>query len=130
MEFDFTDKPQDPIMLADFAPVLLKEVDADVRENAVILTAQSFLEQRSITLQDGEPKVPKWLENCMRDRKNILIVENVDSLSNEDQQNFYELLKYNQLSSVKLPIKPKILLTYKDLKNISQTVASLCLIVK
>ena len=43
---------------------------------------------------------------------------------------FTEKPKYDQLSSVKLPIKTKILLTYKNLRNISQTIASLCLIVK
>lgn len=130
MKFDFTDKPQDPVELAEFAPVLLKEVAKHIREKAVIISSQSFLNQHSIILKDGEPQVPEWLENCMRDRKNVLIIENVDLLNEEDQQNFYELLKYNQLSSVKLPIKLKILLTYKNLKNINPTIASLCLIMK
>ncbi len=130
MEFDFTEKPADPMMLAEVAPVLLKEIDENIKNNAVIITANAFLKQRSITLVDGEPKVPNWLKDCMNSHKNILVIEDVDSLSSEDQQNFYELLKYDQLSSVKLPIKTKILLTYKNLRNISQTIASLCLIVK
>ena len=130
MEFDFTEKTVDPMMLAEVAPVLLKEINENIKNNAVIITANAFLKQRSITLVDVEPKVPNWLKDCMNSHKNILVIEDVDSLSSEDQQNFYELLKYDQLSSVKLPIKTKILLTYKNLRNISQTIASLCLIVK
>ena len=128
MKLDFTKKEGDPIKLAKIAPVLIKKLDANIKEQAIVITAKSFYDQHLIYYKEGKPNIPDWLENCLKKHKDILVVDDVDSLSKDDQQCFYELLKYNQLSSIKLPIKLKIFIVFKDFKNIGETLARLCLV--
>ena len=74
-------------------------------------------------------KTPKWFYEIAKNKSShTIVIENIDLVSEESQEKFYELLKYKEISNVALPKDVKIIVLAKDLKKVSKSILSLCVI--
>ena len=73
---------------------------------------------------------PTWYKELLEKSKSehvILVIENINDISLEEQNKFIEILKYNKISTFELPKNCLIIVTCSDLNNkkISEEVYSL-----
>ena len=59
----------------------------------------------------------------------VLIINNIDLISKKDQDRFIEILKYRQVSTFDIPDNYRILLTAKNIKNVSKKIIDLVAII-
>ena len=75
-------------------------------------------------------KYPKWYDEIVKLDYRILIIKDIDKIEEYEQEKFYELLKYKEISNFKLPKDLKIFVTYSNLDNVADSIISLCQIIK
>lgn len=76
-------------------------------------------------------KAPSWFYGIVKgNQSHQIIINNIDSIDKENQEKFYELLKYKAISNVELPADCKIIVLATDLNKVSETILRLCLVVK
>ena len=119
------------IKLSKTAPVLAVGFAANLFENSTIIEANIPSKSLGIVSTATGVKMPNWLYGIMKGKSSHQIVINgIDSIEKENQEKFYELLKYKAISNIELPSDCNIIVTAKDLKNVSETILRLCLLVK
>lgn len=73
-------------------------------------------------------RTPQWFEEINNLKEPILVIKNIDSIPIDLQEKFYEILHYKTISSVALPANISIIVTYKDIENVSKSIKSLCML--
>lgn len=96
---------------ANVAPILVDFISANEVKNAVIIPADISKEQLNGHYDNINFLPPKWLEQILKQEKEVLIIDKIDSISKEEQLKFCELLKYRKISTFKLPKNCIILIT-------------------
>lgn len=76
-------------------------------------------------------RAPTWLYGIMKGKtSHQIIIDGIDLIDKESQEKFYELLKYKAISDIDLPSDCNIIVLAKDLKEVSETIIRLCLLIK
>lgn len=108
-------------------PIIITGMDAKNFPTSVVLSASCPSENLS-----GENAT--WLKEIFEKSKNpkpfLLVINKIDSTSEEEQQKFYEILKYKSTNGIKFPNNMQIVITADDIEKISTPIKSLCLIYK
>lgn len=116
------------VKLSKTNPVLVEKVPAELFDNAVVITGDINSKQLGIVQVEKGLKAPKWFTQLNRmEGDKLLVIANVDDVKKEEQEKFYEVLKYKQISGVDLPQGTSIIVLAKDIKNVSETILRLCI---
>lgn len=102
-------------------PILLEEnLKLDKLKYSVILDANC--DRKKLRCENKRFKVvpPSWFTEITlnsRNKRSLLIVNNLNCVSKKEQRKFYELLKYKKIEFLNLPENCTILITCKNLKE-------------
>ena len=112
------------------APLLIENIPSDLFSNSVVLKSNIDKSELNGHYEDIEFCPPTWYKELLEKSKLdyvILVIENINDVSVEEQNKFIEILKYNKISTFTLPKNCLIIVTCSDLNNkkISEEVYSL-----
>lgn len=113
---------------ANVAPILVGDVDINfIKKDAVILPANIKKSSLNGTLNKGKLLPPNWynelVKKCNKE-STILIITDLSKISKEEQEKFYEILKYRKIGTLELPKNCIILVNGKS-EEINDTIKSL-----
>lgn len=115
---------------AKIAPVLIKDIDKKILNEAVVIDSIIDSKDLGVVNTDKGIKYPKCYDEIVKLDYRILIIKDIDKIEEYEQEKFYELLKYKEISNFKLPKDLKIFVTYSNLDNVADSIISLCQIIK
>ncbi len=115
---------------AKIAPVLIKDIDKKILNEAVVIDSIIDSKDLGVVNTDKGIKYPKCYDEIVKLDYRILIIKDIDKIDEYEQEKFYELLKYKEISNFKLPKDLKIFVTYSNLDNVADSIISLCQIIK
>ena len=128
---DLNSKIKAAKQLSPVSPVLVVGVPATAFGVATVLEANIPSAKLGIVQTAKGLKTGQWLCDIMNGTgSHQIIINNIDSIDQENQEKFYELLKYKAISNVELPADCRLIVTAKDIKNVSETILRLCLVVR
>ncbi len=112
------------------APLLVPNVPSNAFSNSVILKSNIDEKELNGHYENVEFCPPAWYKELLEKSKSgytILVIENINDISKEEQNKFIEILKYKKISTFELPKNCLIIVTCSDLNNkkISEEVYSL-----
>ena len=100
------------------APILVDFIEKDFINDKVVISSNCKKEELNEIYEQEKTLPPKWYQELINKNKKILIINNLDSISNEEQKKFIEILKYRKVSTFKLPQDVRIIITTtKKVKN-------------
>ena len=113
-------------MKINIMPILVDFIDKDFFENKVVIDANCKKEDLIETYEKEKKLPPKWYQELINKNIKILIIDNIDSISKEEQKKFIEILKHRKTSVFEIPKDVVIIVTAKQTKNkVSQEIFSL-----
>ena len=101
-------------------PVLVEDIPSETFNNPVILEAQESLNELNGHYEGTEFVKPKWLDELYEKTKTqypILVINNLNKLTIEEQLKFVEILKYKQVSTFELPENSIIIVLCSNLSE-------------
>ncbi len=111
------------------APVLIKSIPADIFiDESVNIPADCDVLELNGHYEGIDFLPPVWYQTVLSKasaRRNILVIENISSLSKDEQMKFYELLKYRKIGVFELPQNCVIVLTAQEGNQIAEDIYSL-----
>lgn len=117
------------LTLAKVNPVLATQTSATEFDDVIVIEGGISSKQLGIVQTEKGLKAPKWFKDITRkDGAKRLVISGVDTISKEEQEKFYEMLKYKTISGIKLPQNTEIIVLASDLKNVSETILRLCVL--
>ena len=99
---------------AGISPILMKDVTSDTFINSVVLKANIDKSELVGHYEDVEYLPPAWYDELIEKSKNgysMLVIENINEVSVEEQTKFIEILKYKKVSTFDLPKNCLIVVT-------------------
>lgn len=100
--------------------ILIEMVPESVIKKGVVINSDCSKEELMGHYENLKYVVPKWYEKLIQTSKEhipVLIIKDINSVSENEQRKFIELLKYRKVYTNKLPKKCMIFVTYKDLEK-------------
>ena len=102
--------------------------NVDYKEDNNISTAETdgktiyynpkFLEELNGHYEETEFMPPKWLEEILESNKEkLIVIDEIDKISKEEQLKFVELLKYRKISTFSLPKGCLIIVTAHEINK-------------
>lgn len=115
---------------AGVSPLLVKDISSNLFSNSVVLKSTIDKSELNGHYENVEFCPPIWYKELLEKNKSgyvILVIENINEISIDEQNKFIEILKYNKISTFELPKNCLIIVTCSDLNNkkISEEVYSL-----
>ena len=113
---------------ANVAPILVDFISGKDIKGAVVLPANVDVKELNGHYDGTDFMPPKWLSEILStNAPSILVIDNIDSVSKEEQEKFIELLEYRKISTFNLRNNTVIIVTAKELNNdkISEEIYSL-----
>ncbi len=103
---------------ANVAPILIDFVSDIHLSNSISIPANCDESDFNGHFLGKEFLPPKWYYELIhkKDTK-VIVINNIDSISKEEQLKFKELLKYKQVATFKIPEKTRIILTAKKVNK-------------
>ncbi|MDR0850561.1 MAG: tail fiber assembly protein [Christensenellaceae bacterium] len=95
-------------------PLWLEGFDSKQFKNSVVVEANAPKTEFAVFMGRNGAVFPSWY-NAVLEKKNeqvnLLVFEDIDRLSEEEQERFLEIVKYRTISNAKLPDNCCIILT-------------------
>ena len=114
--------------LANVSPVIACEMSSDAFDGAVVVDAKiSSTQLAALNTKDGL-RFPDWYLKLEKNDKKLLVIDNIDDIDAEEQEKFYEILKYKEISNTALPKNTKIIVIAKNNKKVADIIRQLCLV--
>ena len=89
---------------ANVAPVLVDFIFGQDFHEAVVLPANIDVKDLNGHYEETEFVAPKWFNDITNTNKNkLLVIDQIDTISKEEQLKFCELLEYRKISTFELP---------------------------
>ncbi len=98
------------------SPILIENVPSKIF-NGTILKANCDISMLNGHYENIDFVAPKWYQNLIKMRVPLLIIENINLISLDEQAKFIELLKYKKISTFDLPKNCLIIVTTTNLKE-------------
>lgn len=113
---------------ANVAPILVNFIEGKDIPGAIIIPAN--IEQKDLNghYENEIFLAPKWLNEVLStNASSVIVIDNIDSISKEEQSKFIELLEYRKISTFELPKNCVIIVTAKEINKdkISEEIYSL-----
>ena len=109
-------------------PVLIDFMFGEDINGAVILPSTIDYRELNGHYEGTEYMPPKWLNEILNSNsKNILVIDNIDIITKDEQLKFCELLEHRKISTFELPENCRIIVTAKEINKdkISEGIFSL-----
>ena len=116
------------VKLSKISPVIVCGLSCKIFDGAVTIEASIPSSKLGIVNTKNGMKFPDWYLELKNNNKNLLIINLIDTISDEEQEKFFELLKYKEITNTALPKNTKIIVMAKDIKNVSSSIKRLCVI--
>jgi len=101
--------------------VLIEEIpDSVIEKGAVVINSDCSNSELMGYFDNLEYVAPEWHYKLMDSAKThtpVLIIKDINKVSEEEQRKFIELLKYKKVYVNKIPENCMIFVTYSDLKE-------------
>lgn len=109
---------------ANVCPILIDNIDIDIFKNISVIIKNDITKEE---LNGDFNKEPNWYKELEDSNKIILIIEDIDKISKEEQLKFHELLKYRKVGKYNLKNNVVIILTASKISSdtISENIYSL-----
>ena len=98
-------------------PILLEDISASTIQGATILKADCDDVLLSGHYENICYVPPKWYIELSKQDAPILVIDNINKISKEEQRKFVEILKYKKVSTFQLPSNCMIFVTCYNLKE-------------
>ncbi len=103
---------------ANVVPVLEDFIFGKDLEKATILPSNINREELNGHYEETEFMPPKWLEEILESNKEkLIVIDEIDKISKEEQLKFVELLKYRKISTFSLPKGCLIIVTAHEINK-------------
>ena len=102
-------------IMSNAMPILIDFIDGSIIPNSVILPANCDIKDLNGHYEGTNFVAPKWLNEL--DNKNILVIDNLDAISKDEQLKFKEILKYRKIATFDIPSNVVIILTAKKINK-------------
>lgn len=100
------------------APILVDFIFGEDLEDAVVLDSKIDVKELNGYYEGINFVAPKWLSDLMNTNTGkMLVIDNLDSISKEEQIKFVEILKYRKVSTFELPKNLVIIVTAKNINS-------------
>ncbi len=112
---------------ANVAPILVDFISGNDIPGAVVLSANTDINELNGYYEGVEYLPPKWYKELTSKSSKILIIDLIDTINKEEQLKFVELLEYRKISTFELPKDCVIIVTAKEISKdkISEEIYSL-----
>lgn len=109
--------------------IIIEGLDAKLIKDAVIIKADINSQDLGIRIDSNGYIYPKFISELENNKTKILIIDELDEISKEEQEKFYGLIKYKGINGYKFPKETQIIITTKTngLNKISQDILNLTL---
>jgi len=114
---------------ANVCPILIDFLESSYIPNCILLSSNIDLKELDGYYENENYLPPKWYSKLINDNKNVIVIDNIDSIDKNEQDKFLELIKYRKVSTFDLPSDVVIIITAKNInkdtisKNIYDLVA-------
>ena len=103
---------------ANVVPVLEDFIFGKDLEKATILPSNINREELNGHYEGTKFMPPKWLEEILESNKEkLIVIDEIDKISKEEQLKFVELLKYRKISTFSLPKGCLIIVTAHEINK-------------
>ena len=109
------------------APILVDFIEKDFINDKVVISSNCKKEELNEIYEQEKTLPPKWCQELINKNKKFLIIDNLDSISKEEQKKFIEILKYRKVSTFELPQDVRIIITANEVNNIDKEIFNLVL---
>lgn len=103
---------------ANKTPILIREIpESIIKKGAVVINSDCSSLELMGHYDNLEYVAPEWYDKLMESSKNhtpVLIIKDINKVSEEEQRKFIELLKYKKVYIHKIPENCMIFVTYSD----------------
>lgn len=98
------------------APVLVDFIFGCDFDKAVVLPANTMVNELNGHYDNMEYVPPKWFNDLLSINGNkLLVIDKIDTISKEEQKKFIEILKYKKISTFDLPSECRIIVTANEI---------------
>ena len=114
---------------ANICPILIDFLDSKYIPNCILLPSNINIKDLDGHYKNEDYLPPEWYSKLLSENKNVIVIDNIDSIHIEEQDKFLELIKYRKISTFDLPNDVVIIITAKKInkdtisKNIYELVA-------
>ena len=103
---------------ANVAPVLVDFISGKDLNNAVVLPANIDAKELNGHYDGADFMPPKWLNEILsRNASRILVIDKIDTISQDEQLKFCELLEHRKISTFELPESCVIIVTANEINK-------------
>jgi len=103
---------------ANVVPILVDFITGKEVKGAVVIPAHIERTELNGHYEGIDFLPPKWLSEIKEtNERNILIIDNIDSISKEEQLKFCELLEHRKISTFELPKSCVIIVTAHEINQ-------------
>lgn len=109
------------------SPILVENISLLEFEDAVIIEGDCGKELLNGHYEEINFVAPNWYNELIKKNTPILVINEINKVSTEEQIKFGEILKYKKVSTFKLPENCITIVTYSNLKEnpINESIYSL-----
>ena len=100
------------------APILVDFISGKDLNNAVVLPANIDVKELNGHYAEEDFMPPKWLNEILStNASRILVIDKIDTISQDEQLKFCELLEYRKISTFNLPENCVIIVTANEINK-------------
>lgn len=99
------------------APILVDFLFGKDLPYATILPANLDIKELNGHYENTEYLPPRWLNKLQQNSNDLLVIDQIDTISKQEQLKFYELLKYRKISTFVLPSECRIIITATEINK-------------
>lgn len=99
------------------SPILLEDIPASIFDESALINADCDMSELTGHYEGEEYVAPNWYNKLLSLTEPILVISNINSIKEEEQRKFLEILKYKKVSTFDLPKNTIILVTANNLKE-------------
>ncbi len=99
------------------SPILMEDVSVKAFEDAVIIESNCDREILNGSYEETNFVAPNWYNELIEKKNQILVINEINKISTDEQIKFGEILKYKKVSTFELPKNCIIIVTCSNLKE-------------
>lgn len=101
-------------------PILVEDLPLDIFDKAIILNNNCDINELNGHYEGIDFLPPNWYKELLETSKTtmpLLIINNLNQLPINEQSKFNEILKYRKISTFKLPLDCRIIVSCNDINK-------------
>lgn len=98
-------------------PILTDLIKSDDITNKVVISSDIDKKELCGYYIENKYTSPSWYTDLINNNIKILIIDNIDNISKEEQSKFIEILKYRKVSTFDIPKDVVIIVIAKDINK-------------